>query len=115
VPPAIDALNEFGLVYNEISQFLVDPNAGGDPREQLAQQLLAFIFNANYRLDSPLAAVMLPDGTWVGAQSLINQAVWTWGHGTAAEQNAMQELLNDLNESDYLPYVHYSPCTVCYP
>ena len=38
-----------GTTEAEISQFLVDPNAGGDPREQLAQQLLAFIFNMKYR------------------------------------------------------------------
>ena len=35
VPPAIDS-KDFGPTLNEISQFLVDPNAGGDPREQLA-------------------------------------------------------------------------------
>ncbi|NIP51741.1 MAG: hypothetical protein GWO08_06415, partial [Gammaproteobacteria bacterium] len=39
-----------GTMQAEISHFLVDPNAGGDPREQLAQQLLAFIFNTEYRL-----------------------------------------------------------------
>jgi hypothetical protein len=114
VPPAIDSLTDFGLVYNEISQFLVDPNAGGDPREQLAQQLLAFIFNANYRLDDPAASIWY-GGMWYSAQGLIDQAVGIWGDGTAAEQTAMQEMLNDLNESNYLPFIHYDPCKVVYP
>jgi len=99
----------------EVSHFLVDANAGGDPREQLAQQLLAFIFNARHRLDDPGATIQLPDGTWASAQSLIDAAIAAWAGTDAALQNSMQELLNSLNESDVLPFIYYYPCPVIYP
>ena len=98
----------------EISHFLVDANAGGDPREQLAQQLLAFIFNARHRLDDMGATIELPDGSLISASDLIANAIAAWTSGTAEEQNAMQELLNALNESDAVPFVHYFPCPVSY-
>jgi len=99
----------------EVSQFLVDPNAGGDPREQLAQQLLAFIFNTIHRLDSPGATTQLPDGTWYSASDLINDAIAVWQSGTPEEQNTMQELLNNLNNNDAVPYIPIEPCPVIYP
>jgi multidrug efflux pump subunit AcrA (membrane-fusion protein) len=98
----------------EVSHFLVDANAGGDPREQLAQQLLAFIFNARHRLDDPGAVIQLPDGSWVSAQSLIDQAIAAWESGTAAEQEAIKSLLDGLNNSDAVPFIHFYPCEVVY-
>jgi len=98
----------------EISQFLVDSNAGADPREQLAQQLLAFIFNVNHRLDSPDAYVELPDGTFVMASSLIADAIAAWQGTDADAQNALQSLLDALNNNDYQRYVPASPCEVIY-
>ncbi len=52
-----------GTAKAEVSQFLVDANAGGDPREQLAQQLLAFIFNARNRLGDVGVVFTSCDGT----------------------------------------------------
>ena len=98
----------------EVSPFLIDANAGGDPREQLAQQWLAFIFSARHRLDDPDATIELPDGTLISASALIDQAIAIWESGSDAERTEMQELLNALNESDALPFVHYFPCDVIY-
>ncbi len=102
----------------EISHFLVDSNAGGDPREQLAQQLLAFIFNARHRLDNPGAIIVDPAGNPVGsAQSLIDEAVYIWQYGTDEEQRAMGNLLDLLNNNyggEGVRYIHYDPCAVIY-
>jgi hypothetical protein len=114
VPPAINEFTEYGLVYNEISQFLVDPNANGDPREQLAQQLLAFIFNANYRLDDPGAAIYV-NGSWYSAQSIIDAAVAAWTSPTTDDDKYWEPILDGLNNNDTLPYIGYKPCEVIYP
>ncbi len=54
----------------------MDSNAGGGggDREQLAQQLLAFIFNVRHRLGSPNVLIQV-DGQWVSAQSIIDGAI----------------------------------------
>ena len=85
-------------------------NASGDPREQLAQQLLAFIFNVRHRLDAPAAAIELPDGTFVSAQSLIDDALAAWTSGTAEEQGELQSLLDWFNNNDAVSFVHHDPC-----
>jgi hypothetical protein len=103
-----------GTALAEISHFLVDANAGADPREQLAQQLLAFIFNSLHDVDSPDAAIQLPDGSWTTASALITQAVAAWSGSDADAQHALQSLLDALNNSDALPFVHYYPCEVVY-
>jgi hypothetical protein len=92
----------------------VDPNAGGDPREQLAQQLLAFIFNSLHRVGSQYAAIQLPDGTWTTPAALIAQAVAAWSGDDTTAQSALQSLPDGLNNSDALPFVHYLPCAVLY-
>ncbi len=98
----------------EVSHFLVDSNAGGDPMEQLAQQLLAFIFNSIHNLDDPGAAIQLPDGTWMSAQDLIEYAIWVWANGGPELQHLVEGLLDALNNNDYVPYVPYDPCPVIY-
>jgi hypothetical protein len=103
-----------GTFQAEVSLFLVDANAGGDPREQLAQQLLAFIFNAQHRLDDPGATIELPDGTWSSAADLITKAIAAWESGTAAEQTAIKDVLDALNNSDAVQFIHYWPCSVAY-
>jgi hypothetical protein len=102
-----------GTYQAEVSHFLIDPNGGGDPAEQLAQQLLAFIFNTFYRLDGPGASILV-NGTYVTAGALIDQAINVWANGSDAEKVAMQELLNGFNESDALMYIPGSPCPVNY-
>jgi hypothetical protein len=97
----------------EVSQFLVDANAGGDPREQLAQQLLAFIFNAIHRagLDG---AIILGNGAAKPVAVMIAEAIAVWESGSPAEQTAMQELLESFNSSDAVPVILGEPCEVVY-
>jgi hypothetical protein len=91
----------------EVSHFLVDSNAGGDPKEQLAQQLLAFIFNVMVRLGS-VDAVILEPGLYEGSASdLINAAIEAWESGTAAEQTEIKDTLDALNNRDCDPGVEY--------
>jgi hypothetical protein len=103
-----------GSTNAEISLFLIDSNAGGDPREQLAQQLLAFILNVRHRLDGPAAAIMI-GGSWVVAGDLITDAIAVWESGTYTERVEMASLLDFLNNSDALPFVHGTACPVVYP
>jgi len=103
-----------GTVEAEISNFLIDPVGDGGIREQLAQQLLAFIFNTLYRLDGD-AAIQLPGGQWVVASDLIAEAVNIWATGTTAERTAMSELLDAFNNCDVVVFVPYDPCPVIYP
>jgi hypothetical protein len=112
--PGKEDIAPAGSAKAEVSHFLVDPNAGGDPREQLAQQLLAFIFNARHSLDAVGATIQLPDGTWVSAQSLIDQAIAAWQSGTAAEQEQIKTLLDTLNNGDAVQFIYHYPCTVTY-
>ncbi|MFX1508434.1 MAG: hypothetical protein ACFFDC_20330, partial [Promethearchaeota archaeon] len=98
----------------EVSHFLVDANAGGDPREQLAQQLLAFIFNTRHRLDDPGAMIQLPDGSWVTAQSVIDAAIAAWLTPDPADDYYWQPILDQLNNNDAISFIHFYPCEVVY-
>jgi len=104
-----------GTVEAEISNFLIDSVGDGGIREQLAQQLLAVIFNTLYRTGGLNGAIQLPGGQWVVVSDLIAQAVGIWAGGTASEQAAMSELLDALNNSDAVGFVQYDPCPVIYP
>ncbi|MFX0202278.1 MAG: hypothetical protein ACFFCW_39705, partial [Candidatus Hodarchaeota archaeon] len=104
-----------GTAKAEVSQFLVDPNAGGDPREQLAQQLLAFIFNVRHRLGDPAVIFQLPNGSWVSAQSVIDAAIDAWATPGTADDHYWEPILDALNNNDAVPFIHYYPCPVVYP
>lgn len=102
VPPAIASFDDLALVYNEISQFLVDPNGrrGGGRRGQLAQLLLAFIFNVNCRLNDPANIVLLPDNTWMSANDVISAGVNAWGTSTTSDDKYWKSILDYLNNND---------------
>jgi hypothetical protein len=112
--PAGEAMAAAGTPRAEVSHFLVDSNAEGDPREQLAQQLLAFTFNTRHRLDDARAMVQLPDGSLIGGDALVELAVAAWVSGTPEDQRALQQVLDTLNNSDALPYVHFVACAPTY-
>jgi len=128
VPKAKNAAGEIiapeGSALAEQSYFLVDRNAGGNPQEQLAQQLDAFIMNVRNHLGSPVSdtvscldvhtMIQTPDG-WKDASQLITDAVNTWISGTAAQRTAMCNLLDAINNSDAVLFIHYEPCPVVYP
>lgn len=98
-----------GTVFAEYSQFLVDSNAGGDPREQLAQQLAAFYANVIIYLGGTSAAIEVSPGNFVSAQSLIEQAESAWATGTDAERVAIKDILDALNNNDAVSFVPESP------
>lgn len=116
VPPAIDSFGDYGYLYNEISQFLVDPNAGGGggDQEQLAQQLLAFIFNVNYRLENPGTAIYV-NGSWMSAQSIIDAAVAAWTSPTTDDDKYWEPILDGLNNNDAVKFISFEPCKFVCP
>jgi len=113
--PAGEFLAAAGTTLAEVSQFLVDPNAGGDPREQLAQQLAAFYFNVRIYLGGTAALIQLPDGSFVSAQSLIDAAIAAWLGTDASAQTAIKTTLDTFNNNDAVVFVPGAPCPVVYP
>lgn len=96
---------------DEVSEFLTEDNGGGTHEEQLAQQLLAFLFNTQHRLDGGDGGLLMPDGSIMMASDLIAAAVDTWNFGSDAEVVAMQELLESFNSSDAVQFVPLDPGT----
>lgn len=96
----------------EVSAYLVAPNAGGDPKIQLGQQLLAFIFNVRHRLGGENVAMQLPCGTWTTGGEVIAHAVGAWSTGEDAGYWA--GILDALNNSCAVPYVCPAPGPVVY-
>ncbi|ABV87100.1 hypothetical protein [Shewanella pealeana] len=85
-----------GTVKAEVSHFLIDSNGGGDPREQLAQQLLAFLFNIEYRLGGD-AVLMMPGGGTMSTADIVSAAIAAWQGTDAAAQNHYKTLLDTFN------------------
>ncbi len=101
----------------EISHFLVDSNADAElhgHREQLAQQLLAFIFNVRHRVGGG-ATIYVPGEGWVTTSGIIADAIAAWQSGSPAERVAMAALLDALNNNDAVEYVLDNPPTTCVP
>ncbi|MGS0728864.1 hypothetical protein ACVBKF_21885, partial [Shewanella sp. 0m-11] len=80
----------------EVSHFLIDGNGGGDPREQLAQQLLAFLFNIEYRLGGD-AVLMMPGGGTMSSADIVTAAISAWQGTDATAQNDYKTLLDTFN------------------
>lgn len=110
-----DTVANAGTAKAEVSKFLVDTNASGDPREMLAQQLLAFLFNARKRLGDVGATFEVSPGTWAPASGLVGQAIEAWLGTDGARQHALGAQLDRLNNSDAVRYVPWLPGTVSYP
>jgi hypothetical protein len=110
--PEGDLLAAAGTSRAEVSHFLIDANANGDPREQLAQQLLAFIFNTRHRLDGPGAGIQLPDGSFASAQSLIDRAIAAWEGDDAREQTEVKDILDAFNNSSEVVFIYAEPCAL---
>ncbi len=88
----------------EVSNYLIDPNAGGDPREQLGQQLLAFIFNTIHRLGG--TDVYFWDGiAWVNAGDIIQAAIDAWASGDSAAQVETAQMLDGFNNDDSIQFI----------
>lgn len=105
--PAGETIAGEGTALAEISAYLVAPNAGGDPKIQLGQQLLAFIFNVKYN-GLTGATIVTPSGPMSG-QDLIDGAVAAWVAG-GSTANEWSMLLDGLNNCDAVMYVCAEPC-----
>ena len=109
-----------GSAKAEQSIFLVYKNSV--VKLQLAQQLYAYILNVRNRLTDcgPDSMILLPDGTWASAQTLIDKALTVWSAGTVAlndkvyDRSKMSNLLDKLNNST-VTYVNCELCPVEYP
>lgn len=114
-----ETLAPAGSALAEISAYLIDSNAGGDPRIQLGQQLLAFIFNVkNHGVDS----ICGPEGP-VSAESMIASAIAAWNEGGAAANYwaGILDSYNNMNgeiengvQKPMVKIVKAGPCVVQY-
>jgi hypothetical protein len=107
--PAGENIAAEGTALAEISAYLVDSNASGDPKIQLGQQLLAFIFNAKY---TGADAIWGPDGM-TSADAMIADAIAAWNAGGSAA-NHWAGVLDGYNNNDMVKIVKTVPCAVSY-
>jgi hypothetical protein len=105
-----DELAPEGTALAEISAYLVDSSAGGDPKIQLGQQLLAFIFNAKYTG----ADTIIGSSGAMSTDVMIADAIAAWSEGGAAA-NQWAGVLDGYNNSDAVQVVKAVPCAVEYP
>jgi hypothetical protein len=113
--PAGEDIAAAGTALAEISAYLVDSNAGGDPKIQLGQQLLAFTFNVKY---TGAGAIWGPDGI-TSADAMIADATAAWNAGGAAANQwaGVLDGYNNMNGEDGAPLVtivRAEPCAVVY-
>ncbi|MGY0615696.1 hypothetical protein [Vibrio sp. FJH11] len=103
---------EAGTWQAEISHFLTE--SIDDPREQLAQQLLAFIFNTRHQLNNPDGTIMF-NGEWTPVADIIAMAINAWS--TSTNVNTVKTLLDDMNNNDHVQVFVASPedCPAPYP
>ncbi|ROV58876.1 hypothetical protein EGH82_16470 [Vibrio ponticus] len=97
-----------GTWQSEVSQFLVDSNANSDinlHKEQLAQQLLAFIFNTRHR-PSPNglsnSATIEFKGEWLTAEQIISKAIEAWNSSNTTLIIEMAQILDSYNNNNAL-------------
>jgi len=107
-----DTIAPAGSALAEQSAFLIDKNAGGDSREQLAQQLDAFIMNIRHRVG--IGGFIFVNGNWVDSADLIQDAIAVWSNGTGAQQTSMSSLLDSLNNSSSVEFISVVPCEINY-
>jgi hypothetical protein len=99
----------------EVSHFLVDPvGDGGGQCEQLAEQLLAFIFNVEYRLGGG-GLIETSPGVFEHTDDMIQDAIdiWTWDDENDCADE--QEFIESFNSNDAVPYVPDNFCPFSYP
>lgn len=107
--PAGETIAGEGTALAEISEYLVDSNAGGDPKIQLGQQLLAFIFNAK----ATSAGLIESDGGWMSADDMIDAAIDAWNQGGDAA-NEWAGILDGFNNNDAVKILSAEPCEIRY-
>lgn len=111
-----------GTWQSEVSHFLTDNNGNADlneHKEQLAQQLLAFIFNTRHRpVDSGLspATKLWFGGEWVSVQEIIDSAIAAWQGSDIYTIDHIKTLLDGMNNNDAVEIPVSSPeeCPAAY-
>ncbi|AXT70514.1 hypothetical protein [Vibrio sp. dhg] len=111
-----------GTWQSEVSHFLTDNNGNADlneHKEQLAQQLLAFIFNTRHRpVDSglTLATKLWFGGEWVSVEDIINSAIAAWKGSDIYTIDHIKTLLDGMNNNDAVEIPVSSPeeCPAAY-
>ena len=68
-----------------------------------------------YRLGGQGVTLQLPDGTWATSAGMISSAITAWTSGSAAEQHAIETILDQLNNGDAVPYIPASACGYVFP
>lgn len=96
----------------ELARFLADECASTEPREELAQQLVAFILDTRHRLDGPDAHMQQADGSWISAGQLIDQAIEAWIDGSSAQRRGLAGTLSAITEADTLAVIPALPCAL---
>ena len=85
----------------EISTFLIENNANADlngHKEQLAQQLVAFILNIRIQVGGLGSSLWDPwNGVWLNAEGLISEAVAAWNGSDEARIDEIKSLLDKFN------------------
>ncbi|MFN1550068.1 hypothetical protein [Vibrio natriegens] len=104
-----------GTWQSEVSHFLTDNNGNADlneHKEQLAQQLLAFIFNTRHRpVDSGLspATKLWFGGEWVSVEDIIDSAIAAWQGSDIYAIDHIKTLLDGMNNNDAVEIPVSSP------
>jgi hypothetical protein len=109
---------EAGTWQSEVSQFLVDSNGNAEEnmhKEQLAQQLLAFIFNTRHRPGTDGlsgSASIEVNGTWMTIDEVITLAVNTWSSNDVSAIISLAATIDGFNNNDALPVApqSYTDC-----
>ena len=99
----------------EVSQFLVDPNAGGNSSEQLAQQLLAFIFNLRHQTIDGTTSTVYFDGQYLTGNDIIQIAIDTWLSNDSGSETAFASLLDSYNNNPSVTIVSFGTASPTYP
>ncbi|MGR5295254.1 hypothetical protein ACPV5U_00095 [Vibrio mediterranei] len=109
---------EAGTWQSEVSQFLIDSNGNAEDnmhKEQLAQQLLAFIFNTRHRPGTDGlsgSATININGTWMTIDDIIALAVTSWQGSDVEAIISLAATLDSFNNNDALPVApdNYTDC-----
>lgn len=97
----------------EISHFLTESVGDGGQCEQLAQQLLAFIFNVEAYTGG--GAIETAPGVYTPTADIISGAIAVWQSGDDGACSSKQGYIASFNESDAVNYISGTICPFTTP
>lgn len=104
-----------GTWQSEVSHFLVDSNSGGNASEQLAQQLLAFIFNLQHRTTEGTSSVIYFDGQYLTGDQIIQQAINAWSSNNHDYEVWFASQLDQYNNNLSVTIYSFGTASPVYP